>query len=266
MVSIKRKVFAIICIGIAMSLMGLNLVGVFKDLRSSLVKSSTSKVILSYEQAVANLDLLHVDYSGEYVEQVNSIFNKSILHSAWNDFSEKDVIKYYVSVPVWENYVLYAFNVVLGREADVYEFTNYKRVLDRGIGQCGQSSMALVDYLSKKGMSTGIVELTGHVVATVKVGGEWRIVDPDFGVYLPYSLEWLEVNPEVVDAYYNNYPEYEMRQYFVSNDDNYVTHGGAEARYPIGAYVEQVSYILIWLIPAGLLLAAFHSLRCLRLR
>ena len=50
-----------------------------------------------------------------------------------------------------------------------YELSNYRRALERGIGQCGQQAMTVIGFLQEQGFETAFVYLNGHVVATAEV-------------------------------------------------------------------------------------------------
>lgn len=240
-----------VLLALGVTLIVINIIGAIKEVRSPILdRLDPSKALLAYDDALLQLEALEDSDAIHYVKNVNNIFHHAVHHVDWEGFSKTEIIESYSAVPIWENYILYFISAVLGRSGDVYEFTDYRRVLERGIGQCGQTSMALVDYLSGKGFMTGIVHLDGHVVATVEVKkGRWFVVDPDFGVTLPNSLSELENNLYIVDEYYKEFPEYNMRKYFSSKDNNEIIYGGAEARYPKAYYVEQLSYLFVWIIP-----------------
>jgi hypothetical protein len=106
-------------------------------------------------------------------------------------------------VPVWENYLLFLLSYLKPDTYRDYEFCSYRMSLERGTGRCGQQSMALVDYLSENGISTGFVTLRGHVIATAEVSeGEWYLLDPDYGGVIPFDISTAQRNPKSVIPYY----------------------------------------------------------------
>lgn len=146
-----------------------------------------------------------------------------------------------------------------------YEFCNYQKTLQRGIGRCGQQSLALVGLLHEQGFETGFFDLSGHTVATVKVADDrWYILDPDFGLAFPYQLKGSERYPEryprVVEAFFKEYPD---KKIVVSQDGeervrperlykvtgHRVRYGGPEIRWGRACPIERAAYILKWLLP-----------------
>ncbi len=57
-------------------------------------------------------------------------------------------------------------------------------VLERGVGNCGSLSLALVGLLEAVGLSARFLEVEGHNVVEVLIGGRWQLLDPMFqGAY-----------------------------------------------------------------------------------
>ena len=157
-------------------------------------------------------------------------------------------------VPVSENWVLYLLSYVKPSTYRDYEFCNWRRALRRGVGRCGQQSLALVSYLSEFGMDTGFVTLGGHVVATARVDSEsWYMLDADYGGVIPFDISHAERDPSSVLPHYWSSVAAENRLHKLFAPENRVSYGGVRARYARACPIEAIAYWLKWLVPIVLL-------------
>jgi hypothetical protein len=179
-------------------------------------------------------------------------------HSSWTS-DKPGVVRvmpwhyglYHYTVPIWENYILHALRFLKPDTYLAYEFCSWRKALHRGVGQCGQQSMAVIGFLQEHGYRTGFVYLAGHVVATAEVApGQWYVLDPDYRVYMPHDLAALIAQPTLLRSYYDG------------KDGGSITYlrgaprielGGPSSRYPRACRIEQAAYIAKWAIPALLL-------------
>jgi hypothetical protein len=124
----------------------------------------------------------------EYVIKVNQAVHDRIAYF-WSDD---------LRVPVWENWILFL------KVNHKYEYYNYKKAVERGVGQCSQQAMILTQLLNKENIQTRILALDGHVVAEVLVDNNitWWILDPCYGVVVPISHKITNDNPTTVAKYY----------------------------------------------------------------
>jgi hypothetical protein len=113
-----------------------------------------------------------------------------------------EIYKYNLTVPAYENYLLFAMSFFHPR-IERYEFLNWKKALERGVGECSQHAIILSEILNENGIETDVLMLEGHVVASAQVNpGSWIVIDADFDVVIPYDLSEIEKNPAVVGPYY----------------------------------------------------------------
>ncbi len=144
-----------------------------------------------------------------------------------------------------------------------YEFANYKRAIERGVGLCSQSVIVEAAVLRRRALNSGIVLLSGeHVVMQAEVSdepdGEWWVLDPDYGVTIPYSISEIQKNPQLVADYYAKagYDEATVRnlvRIYGLEDITVINRRGARW-YHIKKFVgEKVAYVLIWVIPVVLM-------------
>ncbi|MBI1923541.1 hypothetical protein HYR99_04745 [Candidatus Poribacteria bacterium] len=197
----------------------------------------------------------HRDASDEiYAVKINDAINKGIAHY-WR---KEGIDKYKLRVPIYENYLLFLASYLYPSVYERYEFRNYRQALERGVGLCSQHAFILVGFLRENGIRCEPVGLSGHVVVTAQVdksNDTWWILDPDYGVVIKQSLDEIEKNPEIIRPYYAE-KGYDKNSAVTPSVDDLVRIYGKDGNY-IGAgrrwgYIESLSYILIWVIPLGL--------------
>ncbi len=198
-----------------------------------------------------------------YVTKVTMAVNNGIA-DYWD---EEGAEKYNLRIPFHENYILFMGSFIMPEKFHLYEFTDYKRGLERGVGMCSQHAIILSEVLYEKGIKSKIIGLSGHVVATAQVdkkADEWWVLDPGDGVVIPFDLETIEKNPQIIKPYYSD------AGYDEQTISKLIEHYGAEGNvvssgYGIGDYakvtnyLEQASYILIWVIPILLIFPYVYS-------
>gem|GEM_PF-4435807 len=111
--------------------------------------------------------------------------------------------------------------------------------------------------------------LGGHVVVTANTGHNYWIFDPDFDVIIPYNIEYIQQNPEIIKKYYSNLnfqqstlitPEKIVDIY--SGDGNVIypsniffgmSYGYIDCNWKKVA-IERLSYIFKWIFPISLMI------------
>lgn len=250
---------------LALALLGLNIYGSFKSLRSpdatqNPADFSHAKIIGS-DEAWDRLARLDITDRRQFALQANEIIGQTMKHVNFNEIEKNDSAYYYrLTVPIWENYFLYIFKFLKPSTYEIYELSDYKRAIERGVGQCGQQSMALIGFLEEKGFNTGFVQLNGHVAATAEVApGEWYVLDPDYGVSIPRSAEELASSRELVETYYSRFLHRNPWGMY-GPEPLRVAYGGAGLRYPRGSVIEELAYAAKWAFPVVLFLFALWVL------
>jgi hypothetical protein len=128
------------------------------------------------------------------------------------------------------------------------------------VGLCSQEAFVLTGILRERGIKADIVGLDGHVVVTAPVDSAqntWWIFDPDYGVVIPNNISQIEANPQLIRPYYAavgyTTQKIDTLVSYYGGSGNKVTDGiigYSRFRY----YYEYLSYMMIWVIPAILLL------------
>ena len=245
---------------IAILLIVNNFVGIFVNLRNPAIYTDPTNefpndITLTEAQFYQALNQV----SGDRVQiltQINAIVNQGIAHN-WHD---NDIEKYHLRVPFYENYILFATSFIYPDLFLKYQFVDYRRAVERGVGLCSQEAIVETGILRERGIKADIVGLDGHVVVTAPVDetqNVWWIFDPDYGVVIPNNISQIENNPELVRPYYT------AKGYTVQKVNDLVTYyGGVGNKVTDGIigysrfryYYEYACYIMIWVIPLVLLL------------
>jgi hypothetical protein len=225
------------------------------DNRGGVLAFPLSKVIAATKSDVIGTE--------NYVRTINEAIAKGVLHHFYQTDKGVDL-----SVPFTENFILYLGKYIWPGEFRRYEFFDYRRALERGLGNCSQKSIIETEILKEKGIRSHILSLIdedisgdGHVVVAVEVEPDnWWIADPDFGVVIPHSIDTIETNPQLVAGYYKQAGFDEVIQddmvSLYDKPGNVLSDRYAGARgYSLKKYYfEKASYVLIWVIPLALML------------
>lgn len=267
----KNIVFALFFLSIF--LICLNLIGLTTNLRNEGVYQE--KQSLRY-----GIDLSEEDFHKEYskifntdisdsmkVARLTKTVNRAMLHYWYKEKGEA----YNIKIPISENYILYTLGVIYPERFGMYEFVNWRKGIERGVGLCSQQAIVETEILNENGIEASVVGLDGHVVVTAKIENDrWIMADPDYGVIIPFDLKEIESNTNIIKPYYYSgfesyYVNYEslgskmefdkniglliekIRQFYgpegnVINND-YFSHSHNNAK------IEKLAYLWIWLIP-----------------
>jgi hypothetical protein len=264
----NRKSISILLFLFGVSLLLLNSIGFFIPLKNPAIYNESktkfnSDSTLTPKETFQQLSELKMLSKEDTAKKSTLILNKSIAH-----YWEKDPTNSYnTAVPFYHNWILASLQFTYPSIYKQYEYCNYKDAIKRGIGQCSQHAIALTDFLNQHNVESFVVGLDGHVVSTAQVAPSvWWILDPDFGVVIPYSLNEIESSPQLVDSYYKNTsptrePSKDILDFpaIYGNSGN-ITYSGAYIG-SIGyidcnwkkVLIEKTSCFLIWIIPLFLI-------------
>jgi hypothetical protein len=243
-------------------LLCINIFGLFRSLRNPAIYSEEKTlrnrigdITIKYPEIETDL-ARHTDESDkDFAIRINKVVNDGFAHY----WKEEGITKYNMRVPVWENYLLYAASYIKPKVYRQYEFSNYKKDLERGVGLCSSHCIVLKGALNKNGIYADLWDIAGHVVLRTKVAeNEWYLLDPDFGVVVPFDTAAVQANPEIVRPYYKDmaklyYPDAKS-PYTV---DHVVEIYGREGNhiYTVDNWFEYFSYWAKWIIPLLLMTA-----------
>ena len=122
---------------------------------------------------------------------------------------------------------------------------------------CSQHAIIESEILNERGISSRMIGLSGHVVLQTHVDekqNEWWVLDPDYGVVIPYSLEAIETNPNLIAPFYSKagYSERTITTLvdIYDQEGNMLFHEkGVKGYASKTSAIESASYIAIWGTP-----------------
>jgi hypothetical protein len=249
----------ILAIAIAAFLLLVNVIGLFTSLRNPAIYHESlarSPVILTEQQLWDRINSFDGN-SRAYATMITRAVHDGIAHY-WEDAG---INKYNLRVPFHENYLLNLASYVFPSRYRKYEFTNYKPAIQRGVGLCSQMAIIEVAVLAEAALPSRMVSLTKHVVLEGKVDGDrWWVLDPDYGATIPYSIEEIQRNPELVREPYRAAGVDErttdmLVDIYTNERITVFAADGATPYHRNMEFVERASYVMIWAIPASVLLA-----------
>jgi hypothetical protein len=243
--------FSLFIFGIG--LLFLNLIGVSTTLRNPDIMQEPLKdkfdLEFSLERFNAELDLLSKNKNlndSNKIVQATYLVNRSMAHY-WHSNQESN---YNVEIPAHENYLLFLLARIYPKKYLKYEFCNWKRAIERGVGLCSQHVIVEMGVLNRLGIKNRVVGLSGHIVLTAEYQpNKWLVADPDYGVVVPVSIDLIQKNTAIIGDYYkrtgynSNHTAFLIGVYGI--EGNYV----ADTYCGNGALFEDVLYFLIWIIP-----------------
>jgi len=238
----------------------INVIGLTTGVRSSELMNETATYFvddlsLSEDEFYAQLAALDANDRSTYLVALTKLISQAVLHY----WQPEGIDRYNIRLPWSENYLLRAWSYLDPKFFAMYEFQDHRRALARGIGLCSQHAIIETGILQEKGIPARLIELHGHVVLTAEVeDGHWWILDPDYGLVIPMSLDAAEEHAtEVAQLYgeagFSDYDVDKVEEWFATRD-NIVYDGGAQTYMPAIWLAEQVSYVAKWMLPPLLIL------------
>ena len=250
-------------------LLAINILGLFKTMRNpeiyteeNTIKNRVRDITIPYPEIKKLLAKKPGESNEAFAIRINKVVNDGFIHY----WKEAGITKYHERVPAWENYLLYLASYIDPKEYRQYEFSNYKKNLERGVGLCSAHSIVVKGVLNDHGIDASLWDIAGHVVVRANVEErKWIILDPDFGVVVPHDTAAIQANPELVRPAYQNmaalyYPE-AIEPYTTDHVVEIYSREGNHV-YTVDNWFEHFSYWAIWILPVLLMLPySIHLLR-----
>lgn len=255
------KTFNQIILFIGLLLLCINIFGLFKTMRNPAVYSEEktirnriNDITIKYPEILDQLKRKQNESNIDFAVRINKVVNDGFIHY----WKEAGINKYHERVPVWENYLLYAASYINPTKYKRYEFSNYKKNLERGVGLCSTHSTIVKGVLLDSGIKAELMDVGGHhVVVRAELNDTATyILDPDFGIVVPHDTAAISANPELVRTPYKDM----AALYYPDAKDPYTTETmvdifGKKLRiYSVENWFEYFSYWAIWIIPFLLML------------
>jgi hypothetical protein len=252
-----KKVILIVGLG----LLGINIYGLFKTMRNPAIyteeitlRNRVNDITIGYPEINEMLKRKPDESNIDFACRINKVVNDGFIHY----WKKAGIEKYHMRVPVWENYLLYAASYINPKRYGTYEFSNYKKNLERGVGLCSTHSTIVKGVLLDNGMKAELLDVGGHhVVVRAELNDTATyILDPDYGIVIPFDTAAITANPELARAPYSQM----AALYYPDAKDPYTTNylvkifGDRLHVYSVDNWFEYFSYWAIWIIPFLLML------------
>jgi hypothetical protein len=256
------KWFKLILFIIGLILLGINLTGLFRSLRNENLYSEITPykndISIRFDEARKQWHRGKNETDKNFALRAGKLINHTMAHY-WKD---EGIKKYNMQVPLWENYILYLTQKISGTKK--YEFRNYKKAMERGVGICSQPCIALQYLLKNNKVKANLWDLKGHVVVEAQFcDGTRYILDPDYGQYVPYGMQAIQENPELVREYYKNqnniYADH-VKDHKHTDDIVKLYEKEGNHIYFMDKSFEDFSYISIWIFPLLLMLPYVYAI------
>src|SRR4029078_4044129 len=131
------------------------------------LENRISDITIRYPQIKDSLVRQDHETVKDFAIRINKVVNNGFAHY----WKEEGITKYNLRVPVWENYLLYAASYIDPKEYRRYEFSNYKKDMERGVGLCSSHSIVVKGVLNDNGIKAELWDIAGHVVVRAQVAG-----------------------------------------------------------------------------------------------
>jgi hypothetical protein len=237
-------------------LLGINIYGLFRSMRNPAIYSEEktlhnrlNDITIKYPEIKEMLIKKERESNTDFAVRINKVVNDGFIHY----WKPEGIEKYHLRVPIWENYLLYFASYINPVKYKYYEFSNYKKNLERGVGLCSTHSTIVKGVLLDNGIKAELLDVGGHhVVVRAELNDTAKyILDPDFGVVVPYDTLAITANPELVRKPYANMASL----YYSDAKDPYTTDimvnifGKKKYVYSVDNWFENFSYWAKWIIP-----------------
>ena len=241
---------------VGLLLLGTAVYGLFRTMRNEAVfdeektlHNRLHDISIGYPEVNEQLKQKTGESNIDFAVRINKVVNDGMIHY-WKDAG---VEKYHLRVPVWENYILFGASYLCPESYRKYEFSNWQKNLERGVGLCSTHSTVVKGVLRNNGIKAELMDVGGHHVvvrAELNDTATW-ILDPDFGVVVPFDTAAITANPELVrkpfehmaDLYYPDAIEPYTTDFMVE------IFGHKKYIYTINNRFETFSYYAIWVLP-----------------
>ncbi len=245
----------------------LNMIGLFKTMRNpdiyteeNTLRNRIGDVTIRYPEILDMLERKPGESNVDFAIRINKVVNDGFMHY----WKKEGIDKYHLRVPIWENYMLYFASYINPVRYERYEFSDYKKNLERGAGLCSAHSIVVKGILQENGMRAELMDVGGrHVVVRAELNDTATyILDPDYGIVVPYDTAEIQANPELVREPYSKMHEL----YYPDAVDPYTTDfiveifGSYKKMYDVDHWFEHFSYKAIWILPFLLMIPLGISL------
>ena len=138
-----------------MTLISLNIYGLTQtmdlgNLKAENLRFKDADVTLPKKMMRSGLLRLSNESEQDYAKRATRVIASGMAHIHWELYAPS---RFHQTVPIWENYILYAMGKWSGiPEFERYHFSSSEKSIERGIGICGDASILLSQILNENGI------------------------------------------------------------------------------------------------------------------
>ena len=191
------------------TLLAINVAGLFSTLRNAEVDRPSPETLrvsygpedttVTWQAARSQLGRAPGESKAGFADRLTVVVAQSVMHLWYQRYQQA----FRLHVPVWENYILWLAGELFPNYR-LYVFADPYKAIERGTGMCDQVSVALTTLLRWGGLDARVVQLNGHTVVTAEVDADrWMVLDADFNVVIPRSIQQIQADPKLVRPYYS---------------------------------------------------------------
>lgn len=246
---------AVVSFSIGIALMAMNITGLIIPLRNPDVHTfygdDRKDAVYSYEETMSLINRLPNEDDYAYVVRLTELISDSI-SPYWLD---EGIDRFRLRVPIWENYILWAYSFKTPEKFLKYEYNDYKKALERGVGLCSQYALVASQIMEENGIDSKVVGLSGHVITMAEVNEQWYVVDPEYNVIIPYSLDVVARDPEMIAEYYSTTwaPGF-VPELYTTSENNVVFENAVAYKGFNSPRIEKKAYTYKWVLPLFLMI------------
>ena len=250
-------------------LMGLNMLGFVVPLRNPNIYlepriDNLPGIILTEKQLNQTLEQIEFTSTTEHVTKINDAIHRGMI----NIQLDRAISDFNFRIPPHENFILFFASYLYPDKYTIYEFCDERKAIERGVGLCSQQVGVLSQILYKNDIASRTVDLKEHIVALVQVDRTtdlWWIIDPDYGVVIPYNIQQIEQDPSIVASFYEEkgYKPNTVKNLvgLYGREDKAVRERKKSSYFQNICTFERKAYIAKWVIPLALVLPSLFFLR-----
>ncbi|GAF75266.1 unnamed protein product, partial [marine sediment metagenome] len=192
-------------------------------------------------------DRFELETDFEYAKRMNALVYNSITF-----------FKGAFVIPVYDNYILWArASIIRDYYYVFYDFADWRKAINRGVGVCTQYAIALSELLNENGFKTYVAILNSPNICDIHavVVSDTFTLDPTYNIAVGFNLKEIEQNHSLVEAaYQNTNTPLRYVQMYSSGNTMVMEMDVFMPNYRF----DKLTYWLIWIIPLLLLLPLIY--------
>lgn len=258
-------------------LLTMNFVGVLKTTRLADLEKVTATrfqndILLSRAEFEQQLKGREGENDRVYLNRLVDVVANGLLHIKTDDQKELDG---FFRIKPTDNWIIFLLSYIYPSYWRVYHYMKPERTIARGVGYCGDAAIVASWALEKRGISPRLAAFDrGHVIAEIVLPSDSNstqldtiFVDADFGMIISGSIEKIHRDTNLVRKAYLDagYTQADADQLIYNYIGTFRYYKNYIDFSPRKLMLENLLYILKWLIPLFLILVPFVVMKRSRL-